>query len=195
VLRDAIRGTLDDEVAQVFAKALDDLKAAGAEIVDPAPVDRSDVRRAQGAGACRGFKYDLNEYLAAQGDRVPVKSLDEILAHPDFAKIPPPSQQRLRGQQNASMNGPESEACKAEMAQLIGQTSQQGAGDNSQLYSPTSGFPALSVPMGYTRDGTLPAGITFFGRAWSEETLIKLAYAYEQATKHRKPPATTPPVR
>jgi amidase len=34
----------------------------------------------------------------------------------------------------------------------------------------------------------LPVGLSFFGRAWSEPTLIKIAYAYEQATKHRKPP-------
>ena len=41
-------------------------------------------------------------------------------------------------------------------------------GDNSQFFSPTTGFPAIQVPMGYTRGGRLPAGITFFGRAWSE---------------------------
>jgi amidase len=41
-------------------------------------------------------------------------------------------------------------------------------GDNSQFFSPTTGFPAIQVPMGYTRGGTLPAGITFFGRAWDE---------------------------
>jgi amidase len=35
-------------------------------------------------------------------------------------------------------------------------------------------------------------GISFFGRAWSEPTLIKLAYAYEQATKHRRPPTFAP---
>ena len=40
--------------------------------------------------------------------------------------------------------------------------------------------------MGYTRNGQLPAGMTIFGRAWDEATLIKLAYAYEQATKHRR---------
>ena len=40
-------------------------------------------------------------------------------------------------------------------------------GDNSQVFSPTTGWPAINVPMGYTR-GTLPAGMTFFGRAWSE---------------------------
>ena len=49
--------------------------------------------------------------------------------------------------------------------------------------------------MGYTRGGALPAGITFFGRAWAEATLIKLAYAYEQATHHRHAPASAPPLR
>jgi Asp-tRNA(Asn)/Glu-tRNA(Gln) amidotransferase A subunit family amidase len=41
----------------------------------------------------------------------------------------------------------------------------------------------------------LPAGLTLFGRAWSEPTLIRLAYAYEQATGHRRPPTSTPPLR
>jgi len=65
------------------------------------------------------------------------------------------------------------------------------AGDNSQVYSPTTGWPAVTVPMGYTRS-VLPAGMTILGRAWSEGTLFKLAYSYEQATHHRKPPGTTP---
>ncbi len=68
-------------------------------------------------------------------------------------------------------------------------------GDNSQFFSPTTGFPSVQVPMGYTRGGLLPAGLTFFGRAWSEAVLLKLAYAYEQATHHRRPPPTTPPLR
>jgi len=67
-------------------------------------------------------------------------------------------------------------------------------GDNSQFFSPTTGFPAITVPMGYTRE-VLPAGITFFGRAWNEATLIRLAYAYEQATKHRRAPASAPALR
>jgi amidase len=50
-----------------------------------------------------------------------------------------------------------------------------------------AGYPHITVPAGYFRG--LPLGVSFFGRAWSEPTLIKLAYAYEQATKHRKPPA------
>jgi Asp-tRNA(Asn)/Glu-tRNA(Gln) amidotransferase A subunit family amidase len=49
--------------------------------------------------------------------------------------------------------------------------------------------------MGYSRDGALPAGMTIYGRAWSEAVLIKFAYAYEHATHHRRPPASTPPLR
>jgi Asp-tRNA(Asn)/Glu-tRNA(Gln) amidotransferase A subunit family amidase len=67
-------------------------------------------------------------------------------------------------------------------------------GDNSQFFSPTTGFPAVQVPMGYTR-GVLPAGLTIYGRPWSEATLLKLAFAYEQSTRHRHAPATTPPLR
>jgi amidase len=67
-------------------------------------------------------------------------------------------------------------------------------GDNSQVFSPTTGFPAINVPIGYTRGNQLPLGMTLLGRPWSEAALINLAYAYEQATHHRRPPASTPPL-
>ena len=51
----------------------------------------------------------------------------------------------------------------------------------------------ITVPSGFT-DGGLPAGMTFLGPAYAEPTLLKLAYAYEQATRHRVPPKTTPPL-
>ena len=53
-----------------------------------------------------------------------------------------------------------------------------------------AGYPNVSVPAGLIAG--LPIGISFMGRAWSEATLIKIAYAYEQATKHRKPPKLAP---
>jgi amidase len=61
--------------------------------------------------------------------------------------------------------------------------------DESSPSSVTSvaGYPHITVPMGYSRG--LPVGISFFGRAWSEPTLIRLAYAYEQSTRHRHQPA------
>jgi len=51
--------------------------------------------------------------------------------------------------------------------------------------------PVIAVPAGFTSDN-LPAGITFMGRPYDEGTLIKLAYSYEQATHHRRPPSNTP---
>lgn len=52
---------------------------------------------------------------------------------------------------------------------------------------------AITVPSGFTAKG-LPMGITFLGRAYSKPAMIKLAYAYEQATHHRRPPPATPPL-
>jgi Asp-tRNA(Asn)/Glu-tRNA(Gln) amidotransferase A subunit family amidase len=222
ILRQAYeRDTLDPEVNDVFLAAVADLKRAGAVIVDPVHVDLDAIKRPpRELGPCQGFKYDINRYLAAQGDRVKVHSLEEVIRS---RKYHPSIQARLEQAQEAPENGPDSPACQAESAyrqqfrdavaaamdasrldafvyptwsnppRLIGDLNTP-AGDNSQVFSPTTGWPAIDVPMGYTR-GTLPAGMTFFGRAWSEATLIKLAYAYEQATHHRHPPASTPPLR
>lgn len=67
-----------------------------------------------------------------------------------------------------------------------------GLGDNRAL-SPVLGFPALTVPAGFTPQG-LPVGLEFLGRAFTEEMLLRFGYAYEQATGHRSPPSTAPPL-
>jgi amidase len=61
-----------------------------------------------------------------------------------------------------------------------------GGGASPSTVTSVAGYPHVTVPGGFVRG--LPVGISFFGRAWSEPTLIKLAYGYEQATKHRRPP-------
>lgn len=67
-----------------------------------------------------------------------------------------------------------------------------GMGDNRGL-SPATGFPALTVPAGFTSD-ELPVGLELLGRPFTEELLLGLAYAFEQGTHHRRPPTATPPV-
>jgi Asp-tRNA(Asn)/Glu-tRNA(Gln) amidotransferase A subunit family amidase len=68
-----------------------------------------------------------------------------------------------------------------------------GPGNNRRL-SPALGFPAMTVPAGFTAEG-LPVGLEFMGRAFAEPTLFKLAYAFEQGTHHRKAPSTAPALR
>ena len=65
-----------------------------------------------------------------------------------------------------------------------------GSGGSSTTPCAVAGYPAITVPMGYTRG--LPLGITFMGRAWSEARLLGLAYSYEQAAKMRAAPGFAP---
>ena len=206
--------TLDREVETVFRTALGELRKLGAEVIDPVAVEHLDEMRAAQTGTCNQFKYDLNRYLAGLGDKAPRKSLDDIVKSRDFH---PSIQVRLESAQAASDVPGESAGCRSREEfrtrlrsavlqlmdsarldallyptwsnppRLIGDLNTPG-GDNSQLFAPSTGFPAITVPMGYTR-GNLPAGLQIFGRPWSESTLLRLAYAYEQGTRHRRPPA------
>ena len=63
-------------------------------------------------------------------------------------------------------------------------------GTTCQL-SATTGFPAMAMPAGFTNDG-VPIGFELLGPAWSDQRLVSLAYAYEQAAKPRRPAPTTP---
>ncbi|HEY2376916.1 MAG TPA: amidase family protein [Gemmatimonadaceae bacterium] len=221
VLRQAYeRPTLDVEVRDVFARAIADLRLAGATVVDSVPLPALDSLFAAHRGQCNPFKFDLEHWIASTGNRTPLKSLAEIIKSNRFH---PSIQKRLELAQAVDIAPEKNPGCRdrdefreglrtlvmramdalkldalvyptwSNPPRLIGDLNTP-PGDNSQVFSPSTGWPAITVPMGYTR-GTLPAGMTLFGRAWSEPVLIRLAYAYEQATHHRRPPASTPPLR
>lgn len=212
--------TADPEVLQVFRAALDDLRRAGAVIVDSVRLDSLDAWRRIQTGGCNPFKFDINAWLALQGERVPVKTLEAVIRSRRFH---PSIEARLTAAQAVDTAPSESGGCRSRdefrarlrtgvlslmetqrldalayptwsnPPRLIGDLNSP-AGDNSQLFSPGTGFPAISVPMGYTRENRLPAGLQLLGRPFAEATLFRLAFAYEQATHHRRPPPTTPPL-
>lgn len=221
ILRQAYeRPTLDPEVRTVFEQAIAAMRAAGATIIDPARVDSLDVIQRRQQGGCNRFKADLERYFAARAPNAPVKTLDDIVRSRRFH---PTVEQRLRDAAQATELPEQSAGCQSRERvraavrvavtqlmdslqldamiyptwsnppRLIGDLNTPH-GDNSQLFSPTTGFPSITVPMGYTRDGQLPAGVTFFGRAWAEGRLIALAYDYEQQTRHRRAPSAAPPL-
>jgi amidase len=172
------------------------------------------------SGGCNPFKHDINAWLALQGERVPVKNLEAVIRSRRFH---PSIEARLTAAQAVDTAPSESGGCRSRdefrarlrtgvlalmdtqrldalayptwsnPPRLIGDLNSP-AGDNSQLFSPSTGFPAISVPMGYTRENRLPAGLQLLGRPFAEGTLFRLAFAYEQATRHRRPPPTTPPL-
>ena len=221
VLRQAYeRPTLDSEIVTVFARALADLRKNGATVVDTVPMPELDSIFRLQREPCNRFKYDLEKWIASTGNRTPLKTLDEIVRsrrfHPSVqvrleaaqrATVPPDSQpgcaqveqlrQDVRRVLGTAMDRLQLDAVVyptwSNPPRLIGDLNTPH-GDNSQVYSPLTGWPAVQVPMGYTR-GVLPAGMTILGRAWSEATLLKLAYGYEQATHHRRSPASAPPLR
>jgi len=73
---------------------------------------------------------------------------------------------------------------------LIDLVNGDSGGQSATQPAAVAGYPHITVPMGFVHG--LPVGLSFFGRAWSEPVLLKLAYAFEQATRVRKPPTFAP---
>jgi amidase len=171
------------------------------------------------------FKADLNAYLGAAGPKVRVHSLRELIefnGH-NHAKEMPYFDQDLFIK--AEKKGPltdkayldahaknlmlsRAQGIDAALGQhkldaLVAPTAgpswlidlidgDHDIGGSSQLAA-VAGYPAISVPMGFVSG--LPVGISFFAGAWSEPALVRMAYAFEQATRARKPPRFLPTAR
>jgi Asp-tRNA(Asn)/Glu-tRNA(Gln) amidotransferase A subunit family amidase len=210
--------TGDAEVRALTEAALGDLEAQGAEIVDPFEV--ADFETLTDGIWCDVFRHDVNEYLASLGEAAPYRTLEEVVASGFYAPYierrleraltveaspaerDPPCLDLYSTDRNiafreavlAAMERDEIDAIVyptwSNPPRLVGDL-ESPPGDNSQLLSPQTGFPAITVPTGYTDEG-LPTGITFVGRLFSEPDLIRYAYAYERATRARRPPAGFP---
>jgi amidase len=212
----------DAQVKALTEKAIEDLKAQGAEIVDPFVIPNYEtLTRNLG---CGDFQTDLNAYLAKHGQNAQYKTLAEIVDSGLYlpyidGQMKRSVAPRPAGAEDASATCPDTYHNEKKIAfrdailsamerdkvdaivyptwsnppRKVGDM-KSPAGDNSQVLSPQTGFPAITVPMGFTYD-VLPAGLTFLDKLFDEPTLIKYAYAYEQATKHRHPPEKFPPLK
>ena len=164
------------------------------------------------------FKADLNAYLVAAGPKVPVHSLKEIIEFnerhrdkemPFFAqdimvkseaKGPLSDQSYLdalaKNHRLTREEGIDAVMDKHQLDALVAPTAGPSwltdhvTGDHdtggSSALAAVAGYPNMNVPAGFILG--MPVGISFFGRAWSEPTLIRIAYAFEQAAKARKAP-------
>ena len=200
----------DQEVIRIVRGSIDELKKEGATAV-PVPMpeltaalDGSSVINAE-------FKEDLAKYLAGSGNP-PVHSLEEIvrggLYHAALGGV---LNLRVASKGRDSREYQLAMAKRTAIQQMMlklmedqkldallyptlrrkpARVGDPQGGSTCQL-SASTGFPAISMPAGFTADG-LPVGAELLGREWEDAKLVGYAYAYEQATHHRRAPGRTP---
>jgi amidase len=215
VVRNAFE--FSEAVKPVWNAALEAMKHAGATLVDPIEIEHlMEAGEAEFEVLLYDFKHDLNAYLAA--NKAPMHSLKDIIefneSHrgqemPYFgqdilvqseAKGPLTEKaytdalsrcHRLMGEEgiDAVMDTHQLDALVAPTAGPAWLTDLvDGDHDSGDSSAPAAiaGYPNINVPAGFIFG--LPVGISFFGRAWSEGKLLRIAYAFEQATQVRRPP-------
>lgn len=210
----------NDKVDKLIEPHLQVLKDGGATLVDVTFPKLRDFGDAEFDVLLYEFKEDLNKYLAGRGGAN--KTLKDLIAFNDKhadKEMPYFGQEIfLQAQEKGDLND---RAYRIALLQSKLMTQEQGidgvmdkekvdlvvapsggpawmtdlvSGDcgvfESSSLAAVAGYPNITVPAGYVQG--LPAGISFFGRAFSEPILIKAAYAFEQATKARRPPRYLP---
>lgn len=203
-------------VTELFEQAVVVMKSKGAEIIEEVTFEhRQKWGAAEWEVLLCEFKADLNNYLQNHPN-APAKSLEELIAFnkqnadkemPWFGqeifemaqeKGDLTSEEYLKALEEAKRftqkEGIDALMEKHRLDAIIAPTNGPAwnidwvNGDHfsgsSSAPAAISGYPNITVPMGFVHG--LPAGISIFGPAWSEPVLLKIAYAFEQATKHRK---------
>ncbi|MZQ82870.1 amidase [Paenibacillus sp. 5J-6] len=192
---------LNDEARSIAENAIQVLREQGAVVIDPVslPCEQaewtSEVLRYE-------FKKDLNDYLSKLDASVPVHTLQEVITfnneHAEKALVY--GQNTLIWSDETSGTLTEDEylhklAHYQELTRSRGIDHVLGEhqldallfpGDEGYDIAARAGYPLLNVPAGYTADG--PMGVMFSAGAFSEGKLLALGYAFEQATKYRRPP-------
>ena len=205
-----------DKITEVFDKAVADMRAAGAEIVDPIVIPDLKVLLGKRARDTEADDRSFREYFAGSAD-APFASRADAMASPLFAQVMKGARDRWQKTQPADAHYAYLKAREQLMTQLLKVMADHRLDaivHKAVEHQPTlikdgvnppyvdqKGVPHINtflvyvpsvvVPAGFTRDD-LPAGITFLGRPYDDANMIRFAYAFEQATHHRRAPASTP---
>jgi Asp-tRNA(Asn)/Glu-tRNA(Gln) amidotransferase A subunit family amidase len=206
------------KIDEVFDRAVGELKTAGAVIVDPIVIPNLKALLARRAGSVADDEESFREYFGRSG-KPPYASRQEAMKSPDFHKVVKGSRERWSRTPSNDANYEYLKAREELMTnflQLMAEHQLDAIVHKAVEHQPTlikdgvnppyvdqkgaphiNTFlvyvPSIVVPAGFTRD-SLPAGITFHGRPYDDGNMIKFAYAYEQATRHRKPPSSVTPL-
>ena len=196
----------------VMDAAVADLRRLGAMVVDPVEILFADIILSQGGTTWGRWNYEngdaLDAYLKGLGDVAPVtyeelREIDSgaplILPYtPTGGTKMPESLKALRESTEYTQTAVQSAMAEHNLDALVYPTlslppapiGQFQQGSNCHL-SAWSGYPAITVPAGYTVDGH-PVGLEMISTPWTEATLLKYAYAFEQGTNRRKSPSLAP---
>jgi amidase len=206
------------KVEEVFDRAVGELKAAGAEVVDPVAILNLKEMLSRRAGSYAEAEESFKGFFG-RSTKPPFKSRAEAAGSPDFAKVVRGSQRRWTRSVDPNKHYEyllAREELTVNFLKVMADNNLDAIVHKAVEHQPTlikdgvnppyvdqKGAPHLNtfmvfvptivVPAGFTRDN-LPAGISFLGRPYDDANMIKLAYAYEQATHHRRPPASTTPL-
>ena len=211
--KDTDTGAADyQEVQATISQTVADLSARGAQVIDPIVIPGlADMVADAGSGGDSFETEAAIDTFLAQYLNAPVRTLREIVASPLVIAKRREELGRTLGRTTQDVGYIKQSRVREELRNVImkvmadhkfdaliyatydhapAAVPKSTPGTNRVLASVTA-FPAISIPAGFFADG-LPIGVEFLGRPYSEGTLLKAAYDYEQATKHRHPPATTP---
>jgi len=216
---DAEPGSEDfSRVTEVFDRAVAELKATGAQIIDPVVIPNLKELLAKRAGSFTDEEESFTNYMN-RSVSPPYKSREEAKDSPDFPKATKRSRERWTRVTTATAHYEyllAREELTTRFLKVMADNKLDAIVHKAVEHQPTlikdgvnppfvdqkgaphiNTFlvfvPSIVVPAGFTRDN-LPAGITFLGRPYDDGNMIKYGYAYEQATHHRRPPASTTPL-
>ena len=205
------------KVDTIFKEAVEYIKSQGAEVIEIDKIAENNVGGLSFQVMLYEYKDGLNKYFKSLGKDAKIKNLEDLISFNKNDSIEMDFYRQEYLEMALEKEALDSDGYKETLSKMLSGARENGIDkvmdehNLDALISPTggpawktdhingdsfglgssspaarAGYANITIPMGFV--DTLPVGISFFGRAWSEPILLEIAYAYEQGTKHRKAP-------